>query len=259
MFSRIPPFLYGIGWLALLGYILTKKNRVKFTFEHLPLLAGTAFLLANLLVSAPADPEAFYHFRYVLPSVPLILVATVIGAFKLGQRFRGWRVKAPLVALLSLSIIGAIIRVNPESRHLHNDIRNINEVQRVIGEWLQNNIPEGSWIAASDAGAARYFSNLPTIDVLGLNTPEMLKPTEEFLKAHPVAAFAVMPAWFKAIESQNLEVLFKATTRNYTVTSNTNMATQIVIRGKSISSSEITRINFVGFRNFALNFIPKTK
>ena len=37
--------------------------------------------------------------------------------------------------------------------------------------------------SSTDAGAVRYFSNLPTLDVLGLNTPQMLEPDEAFMKA----------------------------------------------------------------------------
>jgi len=142
------------------------------------------------------------------------------------------------------------------SRHYHNDVRNINEVQRAIGEHLAATIPAGRWIAASDAGAIRYFSQLPTIDVIGLNTPEMLRNDESFVREHPVHAIAFLPAWFRA-EGDVLGGVFRAHTDDYTVTSNPAMATQVVARARAGGPDDgaTVRVRFTGFRSFELDFV----
>ncbi len=155
----------------------------------------------------------------------------------------------------------------PVSRHLHNDVRNINEVQRAIGEHLGATLPPGTPIAASDAGAIRYFSDLPTIDVIGLNTPEMLEFDERFVSEHPVAMLAILPAWFRSQEADRLEATFEARTERYTVTGNPSMAAQVVLRargaarvdgdgGSRAARSGPVRARFVGFHRFALDFLP---
>ena len=39
---------------------------------------------------------------------------------------------------------------------------------RLVGEWLRQAAPEGTWVATNSAGALPYFSGLPVIDMLGL-------------------------------------------------------------------------------------------
>ncbi|MGQ0720109.1 MAG: hypothetical protein ACT4PE_00905 [Candidatus Eiseniibacteriota bacterium] len=249
MMPGIPPFAAGLGWIALLG-LATRRDLA------LPFLAGAALLLANLVLIDPVDPAAFYHLRYVLPALPLLLVALAVGARALGDRLRGRLVYAPLAVLLALAAAGAATTAGPVSRHLHNDVRNINEVQRAIGEWLAANLPAGTRVAASDAGAVRYFSRLPVIDVLGLNTPQMLANDEGFLSAHPVGAVVLMPAWFRPADGAGpLVAVFAAETADYTVTSNPQMARQVVLSAAPGATSRV-RARFVGFRSFEVDVDP---
>jgi hypothetical protein len=124
-----------------------------------------------------------------------------------------------------------------------------------MGEWLAVNVRPGTWIAASDAGAVRYFSNLPTIDVIGLNTPEMLEHDEAFVRAHPVEVAVLMPSWFNALDADQLQVSFQARTENYTVTSNPKMAVQAVVRARDGEGSGPVRARFTGFHAFQLDFV----
>jgi hypothetical protein len=230
MLSSIPPWKTGIGWLALLGFAPLFGARLP-AKTMWPLAAGVAYLAANVALIDPVDPKAFYHLRYVLPGVPLMLVALAIGADGLGGMRKGSLRFAPAGLVALLAMFDASRTVADQSRHLHNDVRNINEVQRTIGLWMHDNLEPRTWIAATDAGAIRYVSLLPTIDVLGLNTPEMLNAKREaFVREHPVQAIAVMPAWFEPEKDvRGLRVAFGAETKDYTVTSNPKMALQLVL------------------------------
>jgi hypothetical protein len=139
---------------------------------------------------------------------------------------------------------------------LHNDVRNINEVQRRIGEELRRVLPPGTRIASTDAGAVRYFSRLPTLDALGLNTPALAGPGDAFVGAHPVAVLVLLPAWFRTPDGALLEEVFRATTADYTVTSNPGMATQVVLRARPDAGRGPVRARFGGFRRFDLEFVP---
>jgi hypothetical protein len=255
---RVPALTAGLGWFAILGFLPLRGERA--TLPKLaPLCAGFTFLLANALVIDPVDPAAFYHVRYLLPAVPLLLTGLAIGAHELGKRLPGSSSartlrpdQLPILVLLMLAFAGASIETLPQSRRFHNDVRNINEVQRSIGDWLRGQLVPGTWIAASDAGAVRYFSELPTIDVLGLNTPAMLAGSRTFVDEHPVAAIAIMPAWFRSPDMELVEVVYRAETRDYTVTSNPQMGVQLVLRAKRGAAPNAPRIRFVGFRNFEI-------
>jgi hypothetical protein len=228
-------------------------------FALLPLAAGAAFLLANLTIVDPVDPVAFYHRRYVLPAVPLLLVALATAATRLGRRLPERARAVPLAALAALALGQGALGVGATSRHLHNDVRNINEVQRRLGSELRVALPPGTRIAVSDAGAIRYVSDLPAVDVLGLNTPPMLEHDESFIATHPVAAIALLPAWFRTPDAGRLEPMLSATTDDYTVTGNPRMGTQVVLRPTAEALARgggRVRVRFVGYRSFALDFVP---
>jgi len=63
MLPGIPPFAFGLGWLALLGYVPGRQTgggrAAGPGLALLPLGIGLAFLFANLAVLDPADPDAF--------------------------------------------------------------------------------------------------------------------------------------------------------------------------------------------------------
>ena len=250
LLSQVPPFAGGLGWLALLGYVTRPRRADALSFA--PLAGGVAYTAANLIVVDPVDPAAFYHLRYVLPAVPLLLVGLVRGALLLAEALPRRARWAPLALVASCAVVGAALTLAAESRHFHNDVRNINEVQRRIGTWLEQATPEGAWIAASDAGAIRYCSNRPTVDVIGLNTPEMLQVDDAYLREHPVAAVALIPTWFRARDAESLAVAFRAESPNYTVTSNPRMGTQVVLVPARAATGERVRARFSGFHTFEI-------
>jgi hypothetical protein len=43
------------------------------------------------------------------------------------------------------------------------------EARITAGKWLKENVPPGTWIAVDAAGQVPYFSELPTIDMFGIN------------------------------------------------------------------------------------------
>lgn len=260
----VPPLGLGFGWLAVLGFAPWPRGAAAQTEPPLvslmlPLVAGLAYVSANLYLIQPKDPFAFYHQRYLLPAIPLILVGLTLGAWRLGRMLpHGWA-RVPLGILGIASLLQAALTVDPESRHLHNDVRNINQVQRELGLWLGAHLPPNTWIAASDAGAIRYFSGLPTIDVLGLNTPEMLHHDEAFIRDHPVALMAVMPVWVHPRDPQAVQVIHTATTEHYSVTSDPRMATQSIVganpeRPSADEGTSVVRVEFDGVRSFELDF-----
>jgi hypothetical protein len=281
--SAAPPLGAGLGWLALLGLLPLRRTPAlleapPLRLALLPAIAAAGYLSVNLYLIDPVDPDAFYHHRYLLPALPLTLVALTLAASRMGAMLPVAWSRAPLGLLALVSLVQASVAAAPESRHLHNDVRNINEVQRSLGEWLGSHLPAGTWIAASDAGAVRYFSGLPTIDVLGLNTPEMLVHDEEFVREHPVAMMAVMPAWFTALDPTQLVAIHEAQTEHYTVTGSPDMARQVIMRASPAQASAggpprgadgearvrvrvRVRIAFEGLRSFALDFLrdPPTR
>lgn len=259
MMNTIPPWTGGVGWLALGGYFFLGRRRDAMLLV-LPLVAGLLYLLGNLAILDPADPAAFYHLRYVLPAVPLLACATALGASLLGTKLPPRFAPVPSALLAAIAVVGAAATVSKESRHLHNDVRNINEVQRSLGAWIEEFVPKGDWVAAADAGAIRYIGDHPTIDVLGLNTPEMRTSAtaESYIRSHPVQVLALMPAWFQPESAEGIEVVYETAAQDYTVTSNPKMALQVIVAADSAASAagKPLRVSFRGFRRFEVEMAP---
>jgi len=241
MLDRVPPLWGYVGWLALSGLFLRPLSSRRL----LPVAGGLGFLLANLMVARPVDPEAFYHLRYVLPAVPLLTVALAVGAARLGR----W----PLLLLLTMVTGGAIFTFAPTSQRYHNDVRNINEVQVAMGRWLDENLPAEARVAATDAGAVRYFGNRPVVDLMGLNTPEFYWE-DGWAAAHPVDVLAIMPAWVQPVDPAALTPYRTYRTVDYSVTSYPAMARQ-VIAGVPAGAGPV-RVRCRGLRSFELDVRP---
>ena len=104
-------------------------------------------------------------------------------------------------------------------------------------------------IASGSGGLSRYLEEIRRFP--------MLEPDEEFVRSHPVAALALLPAWFRPVEGERLEVLVRAQTDDYTVTSNPQMASQVVVGARGEAGGAPVRVHFRGFRSFALDFQPR--
>lgn len=221
MLLPLPPMWWGLGLLGLAGFRAPIDPRARF-----PLLAGLLYLAGNIAITRHVDTN-FYHLRYLLPAVPLVLVGLSAGWHAAGHWLPTRRWAAP-AAFAALCLVGLLGSARKQSYKLHNETRNINEVQRAIGEWAQRHVPEGARLAATDAGATRFFSNRFTIDLLGLNTPEYVWD-DAWAKRNPVVATATMPDWVTLAEGPLAEAA-TFTTADYTVTAWPGMATQVVHR-----------------------------
>jgi hypothetical protein len=145
---------------------------------------------------------------------------------------------------------GALWTFGSWSDRLHNDVRNIHEVQRAMGEELARRAPPDAWVAASDAGAVRYFSRRPVVDVIGLNTPELYWEPG-WAADHPVEYLALMPALFALPEQAALRHISRFRTRDYSVTSTPEMAWQDVY-----TCTEPALVELRGRKNVAIRCGP---
>ena len=219
-----PPLWHGLGLVFLLGLFQRKHVRLL-----APLLAALAYLLAFVRVSELGDPRVFYALRYVLPIVPPLTVALVLGAVALAERLPQRLQVAPLVLLTVATLAQAGLTLPPVSEKLANDTRNIDEVQCAAGRWIHDHVPADRRVATVDAGAVRYLGERWTLDLLGLNTPQMLWQPAQFTQAHPIGAVVFMPELGKPQHSSEFVAPWSHRTRDYRVTQNPALAFQAIV------------------------------
>lgn len=158
-------------------------------------LAGLLFLGASFALIHALDPDAFYHQRYPLPGVPLLLVAIPSLAERAFASL-GPRPLALARAALGLVLAGSVAAAAPERfARLSNDARNIDDVQVAEARSLAGARPQDvAW--AVDAGALRYFGGAFVVDMMALNTPALLgEGAQAWLDAHPPRFLQVVPTW----------------------------------------------------------------
>ncbi len=170
---------------------------------HHERLAGAAFLGALLFSAAsfalvrPIDPGALYHQRYILPVLPLFVMAMPVLLDAVLMRMFG--PGAPrvwgLAAVLSLFVVSIAIDAPARYRHLENDARNIDDIQVALGKSLAAADSKDT-VWAVDAGAVRYFGSAFVVDMIGLNTDAILQSdAQQFLDRHPPTFLELVPGW----------------------------------------------------------------
>jgi hypothetical protein len=77
---------------------------------------------------------------------------------------------------VTITVVVSIIIVPmmfPYWRQAHvygNAVKNINEQQVFVGQWVDTNLPEDAILAICDAGAVKFFGGRRVIDLIGLMT-----------------------------------------------------------------------------------------
>lgn len=248
--TREAPLAGWLAWSGLIGGLFMEKKEKKPFF--LVLISASLFMLAQIIMIAPADPWSFYHIRYLLPVLPLFWISLAVGAWA-GFSFL-WRSSSasagfPWKRALGLGYIAAILVITflslargnlNWSAKFANDCRNIDEVQVELGRAIDRGFPENAVIGTVDAGAIKYFGNRKTIDLIGLNTPDVLR--EEVIR---LDAVVLMPAWMKLPEDHGLEIVAMRKTKNYQVTSYPGMDHQIIMVCSGQDSSLLTQFDLL--------------
>lgn len=236
--SRCAPLAGGLILAGVPFLVLSDGDMRRSSF--LFLAAGFFFLAGNVYLIPPSDPSAYYHIRYVLPSVPLIFIGTataiwggsrslLTGAQKRDKpvrtRSRLLAIVLGAVAVLSVTIL-TVRGLSDWRTKYEGDCRNIDEVQVALGKALFRGLPDGARVGTVDAGAIRYFGRRHTLDLMGLNTRNPVSPD---CARQSLDVLVLMPAWARLSDSPKLTTVAGRKTKDYQVTSNPAMSRQLIL------------------------------
>lgn len=186
------------------------------------LLAGLSFCAVSFVLVPPVDPRAFYHQRYVLPALGLMVAALPVLVASALERFMPRLARQPAqVAMLGLLVLSVLVVSPFRYQALSNDAHNIDDVQVNIGRRLASTEPD-QVVWAIDVGAVRYFGNAFVVDLIGLNSAEILGPAaQSFLDRYPPRYIEAVPRWSSVNLPPNhrLTATHFRTSTPYTVTS----------------------------------------
>jgi hypothetical protein len=179
-FARMLRPLIGGGQLLLvpgmLVYTVAMSQRlrhdIKTAFYLLPLLWAVA-LVGLYAARLPAD---YQHGRYVIPTLPSLILTGVIGLVWLAQRAKrslvGRVVSRTLIITSAIAFLYFALIVGPVAYRL--DVHIINEEMVASAQWIAEHIPADDLLAVHDIGAVGYFAPRPILDLAGLVSPEIV-------------------------------------------------------------------------------------
>jgi hypothetical protein len=167
------PTVVGAQVLLLPGFAFAiyRTIREKRAEEALPLV----WWATTLALYAWRLPKDYQHGRYLIPTIPILVVFGSWGTLsllRLDSRQAIVRVLsramfiAALVLLLIFWIVGA--------RAYAADVGFIEGEMVAVAHWLGSNTPSDALIAVHDIGAVGYLVDRPLLDLAGLITPEVV-------------------------------------------------------------------------------------
>ena len=193
--------IIGVGVLLLPGLGLAAWHAVR--KGELGRLAPILWAIAFMSLYAIRLPVTYQHGRYVIPTIPVVLVMGIEGLVstaptQTGLRRRRWTTLAwPASAggvLLGFWLLGA--------QAYARDVSIIESEMVAASRWIASNTDEGALIAAHDIGALGYFGGRSIIDLAGLVTPEVIPilrdegSLAEYLNRRGADYLMTFPAWY---------------------------------------------------------------
>lgn len=163
--------LPGMVYFAVVELGQTRKELSK-VFFLLPLL----WAVALVMLYAARLPAPYQHGRYVIPALPSLLVAGVVGSVwlvRLGQRSLAGRVLTRALVASALLVFVFFAFVTGPGIYA-KDVHIIDEEMVTAARWIDANIPPDDLLAIHDIGAVGYFTPRPILDIAGLVNPEVI-------------------------------------------------------------------------------------
>ena len=176
-------FFASYGYLVVLGLIFLRKHLSQAKSVTIPL----SFILVHWIAVFMLGGDWMPHFRFLLPTLPLIMILISSGLMEAGagiiaptaegektgdaeantgmREEKRWSNPIPIVVMMLVFLTMIPGGVN------YDDFAAERTTVRAfasLGKRLYEILPPGSSIACGSTGAIGYYTDLPIIDILGL-------------------------------------------------------------------------------------------
>lgn len=156
---------YGI-LLALLipvPMVAWRERRLESAYVITLLLAWTGYLI---YVGGDGLPQ----HRMFIPVLPFLYLLAVAGGLHVLAELRRSAGRWPVYSLACVALIVVLaVTLQPSADQSARRRRLVVPDGETVGKWLHDNLPPSTVVAVSASGAVPYYSQLPAIDMLGLN------------------------------------------------------------------------------------------
>jgi hypothetical protein len=143
--------------------------------QQWPALLPLVWWLALLSVYAVRLPVNYHHGRYVMPTIPWLILYGVWGTTN------ALRPRSPALAVRVISrgmpvavALLAVLFWGRGALAYSDDVAFIEGEMVAMARWLEENTVPDTIIAVHDIGAVGYLTDRPLLDLAGLITPEVI-------------------------------------------------------------------------------------
>ena len=178
LIRMIVPLLAGGQILLIPGWIVFVINTIRHGDAKMRpvrwLLIGWGIALIALYAAwLPLDMQ---HGRYVIPALPALITAGVIGTLEWVRASRRTLIGRVIGAGVSIStaIVFIAFALSLGRDAYTRDVAIIDGDMVMAAAWVAENIPPETLIAIHDIGAVGYFAPRPMLDIGGLISPQVI-------------------------------------------------------------------------------------
>ncbi len=201
--------LTGSGILLLPGFLYYFYRSIK--GRNWDILSAYMWFFGYLLIYAIRLPVTYQHGRYVIPTIPIYLILSVIGVYLL---FQGPIAKRNLVefgykvSVLSVLVIFFFLG----GKAYAEDVAIIESEMVATATWINQNLKPDVVIAAHDIGALGFFADRKIIDLAGLISPEVIPfirdedRLSDYLDEKHADFLVIFPGWYDKLDQSKKEI-----------------------------------------------------
>ena len=169
----LSPTLVGAQVLLVPGFLYAAYETVR--RRAWPALVPLLWWLGFLVVYALRLPVGYQHGRYIMPTIPILILYGAWGTALL-VRPRSSRLLERVISraipfALGILAVGFLFRGALAYR---DDVAFIQEEMVATAFWLNDHTAPGDLLAVHDIGAVGYYTDRPLLDLAGLITPEVI-------------------------------------------------------------------------------------
>lgn len=197
--------------LGSLQTVLTRPRTDRSEPETAPPLAAllpVAWWAATHLLYALRLPVDYQHGRYLMPTIPILLLYGVTGTlYWLRRAAHGARGSHALTRVWTRTLAGALAVLTLAflvlgGQSYVTDRRIIQHEMVDVALWLREHTPPDTLIAAHDIGAIGYWAERPLLDLAGLINPDVIPIMRdetrllEYILDRQADYLVTFPSWY---------------------------------------------------------------
>ncbi len=193
--------MIGVGIMLLPGLVLAAWHAIR--SRKLGSLAPLVWAVVFMSMYALRLPVTYQHGRYVIPTVPVILVVGLDGLVSSGWPL-GRRGRRRMTALAWPASVGGVLLgfwllgAGAYAR----DVSIIETEMVAASRWIATHTEPDAVVAAHDIGALGYYGGRPILDLAGLVSPDVIPilrdegSLAEYLNRNNADYLMTFPGWY---------------------------------------------------------------